>query len=134
MSDTAVTLASVAPRPPKFEPSVTSVTPTSVTVEWGQADGDGGSPVCGYIVIAAMKTITKSLGAGAKKRRAQQKNNTNSGNNSNSAIDLDLVPAPDIPLNSSIETRAMETIVVPTGFTVVGECVCAVWLFFFLVV
>jgi hypothetical protein len=114
MSDSSKTLPAVPPLPPKFEPITTVITPSSITVEWGTSDGDGGSPVCGYIIIAAMKTITKSLGRGSKKRRALQKNNKNDEN------DKDMVVAPTIITETSVETRAIETIQLPDTFTVIG--------------
>ena len=50
MSDSSKTSPSVPPLPPSLAPTVTNVTPSSITVEWGTSGGDGGSPVCGFIV------------------------------------------------------------------------------------
>jgi hypothetical protein len=67
---------------------------------------------------AAMKTITKSLGVGSKKRRAQQLNNNK---NNHQLEDLtDVVVAPQIHTETSVETRAMETMDLPNDFTVVS--------------
>ena len=50
MSDSSKTSPSVPPLPPSLAPTVTNVTPSSITVEWGTSGDDGGSPVCGFIV------------------------------------------------------------------------------------
>ena len=121
MSDTYKTLPATPPKPPRFEPIVDNVTPSSVTFSWTNSDGDGGSPVCGFVIAAAVKTVTKSLGAGSKKRRAQQRSgSTSSATTMNDVLDKDVIVAPDIITNSSIDRRALDTVVTPKGFTVVG--------------
>ena len=77
MSNTTKTLESTPPLPPKFEPNLEDVTPSSITFTWTNSNGDGGSPVCGFVVIGAVKTITK-LGT-KKSRAAAQSNKTNIG-------------------------------------------------------
>ena len=118
MSATASTLPAIPPNPPRFEPDIENVTPTSISCKWSNSDGDGGSPVCGFLVIAAVKTLFKSLGAGSKKKRAQQK--SGSTNLLLTDLDQDVVVAPEIKTSSSIETRALEMVSVPKGFCIVG--------------
>ena len=118
MSATVSTLPAIPPNPPRFEPDIENVTPTSISCKWSNSDGDGGSPVCGFLVIAAVKTLFKSLGAGSKKKRAQQK--SGSTNLLLTDLDQDVVVAPEITTSSSIETRALEMVSVPKGFRIVG--------------
>lgn len=79
--------------------------------------------MCGFLVIAAVKTLFKSLGAGSKKKRAQQKSGSVDTLVSDLVSDLDdqdLVVAPEITTSSSIEQRALEMANIPKGFRVIG--------------